>query len=105
MSITLKHSKSHLGSTPRGASVHVFDEVLKRLEMVKCTEIKTRAISYDMIFTGLYHNIRFEFNVYVNSQGCLNHKTKQNSVWHKSVIPPDILRDAIDEVVEWIKGI
>ena len=55
MSITLKDSKSHLSLScpPKGASVDVFDEVLKRLEMIKCTEIKTRVISYGVIFTGL----------------------------------------------------
>ena len=104
MSIMLKHSKSHLPSPPTIASVDIFDEVLKWLEMIKCTEIKTRAISYGVIFTGLYHNIRFEFNIYVNSQGRLNHKTKQNPVWHKPVIPPHMLRDAIDEVVQWVKA-
>ena len=106
MSITLKHSKSHLSrSSPKSASVDVFDEVLKRLEMIKCTEIRTRAISYGVIFTGLYDNIRFEFNIYVNSQGRLNRKTRQNPVWHKPVVPPDMLRDAIDQVVQWVKSV
>ena len=50
----------------------VFDEVLKQLEMIECTEIRTRAISYGMIFTGLYRDVRFEFNIYLNSQGSLN---------------------------------
>jgi hypothetical protein len=106
MSITLKHSKYHLSrSSPKSASVDVFDEVLKRLEMIKCTEIRTRAISYGVIFTGLYDNIRFEFNVYVNGQGHLNRKTRQNPVWHKPVVPPDRLRDAIDQVVQWVKSV
>jgi hypothetical protein len=85
--------------------VNIFDEVLKRLEMIKCTEIRTRAISYGVIFTGLYHDVRFEFNIYVNAQGCLNRKTRQNSVWHKPVVPPDTLQDAIDEVVQWVKSV
>ena len=84
--------------------VKVFDEVLKRLEMIECTEIRTRAISYGMIFTGFYHNVEFEFNVYVNSQGRLNPKTRRNPVWHKPVAPPDTLRDAIHEVIQWIKS-
>ena len=63
----------------------IFDEVLKGLEMIKCTEIGIRVISYDMIFTGLYHDVRFEFNVYINVEEHLNHKTKQNPVWHKSI--------------------
>jgi len=57
-----------------------------------------------MIFTGVYHNVEFEFTVYVNSQGRLNPKTRQNPVWHKPVAPPDTLRDAIDEVIQWIKS-
>ena len=85
--------------------VNVFDEVLKRLEMIECTEVRTRAISYGMIFTGFYHDIGFEFNVYVNHQGRLNPKTKQNPVWHKPVALPDTLRDAIDEVVQWVKSV
>ena len=107
MSITLKHSKSHLSpsSPPKSASVDIFDEVLKQLEMIKCNEIGTRVISYDVIFTGLYHDVRFEFNVYVNAQGHLNHKNRQNPVWHKPVAQPDTLRDAIDEVVQWVKNV
>ena len=73
--------------------------------MIKYTEVKTRAISYGMIFTGFYRGVGFEFNVYVNSQGRLNPKTKQNPVWHKPVAPPDTLRDAIDEVVQWLKSV
>ena len=73
--------------------------------MIKCTETRTRAISYGVIFTGLYHDIRFEFNVYVNGQGRLNPKTRQNPVWHKPVAPPDTLRDAIEEVVQWVKSV
>src|SRR5437016_4293799 len=107
MSITSKHSKSHLSpsSPPKSASVDIFDEVLKGLEIIKCTEIGTQVISYGVIFTGLYHNVRFEFNVYVNAQGHLNHKTRQNPVWHKPVTPPDILRDTMDEVVQWVKSV
>jgi hypothetical protein len=106
MSVPLKHSKSHLSrSSPKSASVDIFDEVLKRLEVIKCTEIRTRAISYGVIFTGLYHNVRFEFNVYVNGQGRLNRKARQNPVWHKPVAPPDMLRDAIDQVVQWVKSV
>ena len=30
------------------------------LEMIKCTEVGTRAISYGVIFTGLYHQIRIQ---------------------------------------------
>ena len=107
MSITLKHSKSHPSpsSLPKSTSVDIFDKVLKRLEMIKCTEIGTRAISYGVIFTGLYHDVRFEFNVYINGQGRLNLKTKQNPVWHKPVAPPDTLRDMIDEVVRWVKSV
>ena len=94
MSLTLKYSKSHRSSSSpsKGAHVKVFDEVLKRLEMIECTEIRTRAISYGMIFTGFYHNVEFEFNVYVNGQGRLNPKTRRNPVWHKPVAPPDTLR-------------
>ena len=54
---------------------------------------------------ALYHDIRFEFNVYVNGQGRLNPKTRQNPVWHKPVAPPDTLRDAIEEVVQWVKSV
>ena len=102
MSVTSEHSKSpHSLSSPfKTASANVFDEVVKRLEMIKCTEIETRAISYGMIFTGLYHDVKFEFNVYVNAQGRLNPKTKQNPVWHKPIVPPDMLREAINEVVQ-----
>lgn len=107
MNVMMKYSKSHhsFSSLPKGARLNVFDEVLKRLEMIKCTEIRTRAISYGMIFTGFYHDVGFEFNVYVNSQGHLNRKTKQNPVWHKPIAPPDPLRDAIDEVVQWVKSV
>jgi len=106
MSLILKHSTSHLPppSAPRRASINVFDDVLKRLEMLKCAEVGTRAISYGMIFTGFYHDVRFEFNVYVNAQGRLNRKTRQNPVWHKPVTPPDTLREAIDEVIQWVKS-
>jgi hypothetical protein len=58
-----------------------------------------------MIFTGLYHDVRFEFKVYVNGQGSLNRKTGQNLVWHKPVTPPDMLRDAIDEVIRLLKAL
>ena len=70
MSVALKDSKSHVSLSfhPKDASLDLFDEALKRLEMIKCTEIGTPAISYGMIFTGLYHNVRFEFNVYVNAK-------------------------------------
>jgi hypothetical protein len=107
MSLTLKSSKSHqsLSSPPKTASVNVFYEVPKRLEMIKCTDIRTRVISYGMIFTGLYRDVRFEFNIYINAQGRLNRKGRQNLVWHKPAIPPDMLRDAIDEVVEWVKSV
>ena len=85
MSFTLKSSKSRRPLNT--ASVNVFDEVLKRLEFIKCTEIGTRVISYGVIYTGLYHDVRFEFNIYVNAQGRLNRKTRQNPVWHKPVVP------------------
>jgi len=106
MSLTLKHSTSRLPppSAPRRASINVFDDVLKRLEMLKCAEVRTRAISYGMIFTGFYHDVGFEFNVYVNAQGRLNRKTRQNPVWHKPVTPPDTLREAIDEVIQRVKS-
>ena len=107
MSVMLKHSKSHPSpsSPPKTVPVNIFDEVLKRLEMIKCTEIETRVISYGMIFKGFYQEVRFEFNIYVNAQGHLNRKTRQNPVWHKPVIPPDMLKDVIDEVVQWVKSI
>ena len=85
--------------------VNVFDEVLKRLETIACAEIQTRAISYGIIFMGFYRGVGFEFNVYVNSQGCLNPKSRQNPVWHKPVTPPGTLRHEIDEVIRRIKGI
>jgi len=85
--------------------MNVFDEVLKRLEIIECTEIGTRAISYGMIFTGFYHDVGFEFNVYVNGQGRLNRKTRQNPVWHKPIAPPDTLRGEIDEVIRWVKSV
>ena len=106
MSLTLKHSTSHLplpSAPPRRASNNVFDDILKRLEILKCTEVRTRAISYGMIFTGFYHNVGFEFNVYVNAQGRLNLKTRHNPVWHKPVTPPDKLKDAMDEVIQQVK--
>ena len=89
MSVTLKHSKSRRSSSsPReGAPVNVFDAVFKRLEMIECTEIETRAISYGVIFNGFYHGVGFEFNVYVNGQGRLNRKANQNPVWHKPIAP------------------
>ena len=49
--------------------------------------------------------LRFEFNIYVHAQGHLNHKNRQNTVWHKPVVPPDMLRDAIHDVVQWVKSI
>jgi len=97
--ITSKDSKPH--RPPKVTSVNVFDEVLKRLEMIKCTEISTRMISYGMIFKGLYHGVGFEFNVYVNGKGHLNPKTKHNPVWHKPVRPLVALRHTIDKVIEW----
>jgi len=107
MSLTLKHSTSRLplpSAPPRSASINVFDEVLKRLETLKCAEVRTRAISYGMIFTGFYHDVEFEFNVYINARGRLNRKTRQNPVWHKPVTPPDTLREAIDEVIQRVKS-
>ena len=107
MSVALKHSKPRrTSSSPReGARVNVFDEVFKRLEMIECTEIGTRAISYGVIFTGLYHGVGFEFNVYVNGQGRLSRKATQNPVWHKPIAPLDILRDEIDEVIRRVKRV
>jgi len=107
MSVTLKHSKSRRSSSsPReGAPVNVFDAVFKRLEMIECTEIETRAISYGVIFTGFYHGVGFEFNVYVNGQGRLNRKANQNPVWHQPIAPPHILRDEIDEVIRRVKRV
>ena len=104
MSIILKSTKCHisLSSSPK---VDIFDEVLKRLETIKCTEIETRVISYGMIFRGFYQEVRFEFNIYVNARGHMNRKTRQNPVWHKPIKPPDMLKDAINEVVQWVKGI
>jgi hypothetical protein len=64
--------------------------------------------SMQVIFTGLYHDVRFEFNIYVNAKGCLNLKTRQNPVWHKPVVLPDVLdvlRDAVDKVVQWVKSV
>jgi hypothetical protein len=99
-----KLSKSHLSpsSLPTSASADVFDEVLKGLKMIKCTEIRTWVISYGVIFTGLYRDVKF---IYINVQGHLNRKTRQNPVWHKLVAPPDTLRDAIDEVGQWVKSV
>jgi len=82
MSLTLKHPtfRLPLPSAPQRASINIFDDVLKRLEVLKCAEVRTRAISYGMIFTGFYRDVWFEINVYVNAQGRLNRKTKQNPV-------------------------
>ena len=81
------------------------DELLTRLETISCTEIRTQAISYGIIFTGFYRGIGFEFNVYVNGQGRLDRKTRHIAVWYEPVTPPDMLRDEIDEVIQWIKSI
>jgi len=51
--------------------------------ILKCTEVKARVILHGMIFIGFYHEVGFEFNVYVDAQGCLNRKTRQNPVWRK----------------------
>jgi hypothetical protein len=55
MSIMSKHFKSHPSPSShlKSASVDIFDEVVKGLKMIKCTEIRTQVISYAMIFTGL----------------------------------------------------
>jgi len=56
MSLTFKHSILRLplpSAPPQSASINVFDEVLKRLEMLKCTEVRTRAISYGTLPLGL----------------------------------------------------
>jgi hypothetical protein len=103
MSVTLKRSKPRRPLNT--ASVNIFDDVLRRLERMKCTEIGTRVISYGVIYTGLYHGVRFEFNIYVDAQGRLNYKTRRNPVRHKPVVSADELRNAIDEVVKWVKNI
>ena len=94
MNIISKHSKFHLSSSSslKNTSIDIFNEILKELEIIECTEIETRVISYGVIFTGLYRNVGFEFNVYINAQGHLNRKTRQNPVWHKPVTLPDIER-------------
>src|SRR5690242_4002569 len=40
MSVMLKHSKSQCSSSspPKGVHMNVFDEVLKRLEIIECTK-------------------------------------------------------------------
>ena len=62
MSLALKYSTSRLPvpSAPRRASINcnVFDNVLKRLEILKCTEVRTRAISYGIIFMGYTYYLR-----------------------------------------------
>ena len=102
-----KHSKSRrpFSSLHKGGRVDIFSEVLKRLTRSHALRSGLRAISYGMIFMGFYRDVAFEFNIYVNSQGHLNRKTKQNPVWHKPVTPPDSLRDEIDEVIQWVKSV
>ena len=72
--------------------------------MLKCTEVKTH-VADGMIFMGLYPDVGFEFNVHVNAQGCLDRKTRQNTIWHKPVTPPDMLREATDEVIQQVKWV
>ena len=107
MSVMSKNSKSQrpFSSLHKSGHVEVFNEVLKWLETIACSEIRTRAIAYGMIFTGFYLDVTFEFNVYVNGQGHLNRKTRQNPVWHKPVKTLDMLRDEIDEVIQCIKSV
>ena len=62
MSITLKHLKSHF-SLLLNVRPWTLDDVPKRLEMIKCNEIRTRVISFAMIFMGC-----------INSQARLNPK-------------------------------
>jgi len=52
---------------------------------------------------SLYHNVRFEFNVYVNAQG--NGKVRQNHLWHKPITPPEMLREALNEVIPQVKSV
>src|SRR5579871_394844 len=102
MSVTTKRSRSQRPHSypPRGAQVNVFDTVFTRLEAIAYAKIRTRAISYGMVFMGFYRGVGFEFNVYINGQGHLNRKTRQNPVWHKPVTPLDTLRHEIDEVIQ-----
>jgi len=45
----------------------------------------------------------FEFNVYVNAQG--NGKARQNHLWHKPITPPEMLREALNEVIPQVKSV
>ena len=83
--------------------MEIFDEVLKRLNTIASSEIRDSSdiLRHDFLPTF----ITFEFNVYVNGQGRLNHKTKRSHVWHKLVTPPNTLRDEIDEVIQWVKSV
>ena len=53
----------------------------------------------------LYYHVGFEFNVYVNAQGDPNGKTRQNPLWHKPTAPPEMLREAIDELIQQVKSV
>jgi len=94
------------GSKPP-TELNVFDEVLKRLEMMNCTELATKRINYGCIFKGLYAgDTRFEFNIHIKADGHLNQKpNKKNPVWNKPREPPLELRNAVSEVVEWCKRV
>jgi len=91
---------------PKSTGVNVFDEVLKRLEQTMCTEVIYQKIDYGMNFKGLYRDTRFDFNVYVGADGQLKRKAKKrNCVWNKPCEPPVALKAAVDEVIQWVKGV
>jgi len=113
---TRKRYRSHslLPVAPKLASrskppteLNVFDEVLKRLEMIDCTDLTTKRINNGYTFKGLYAgDTRFEFNIYVKDDGLLNQKPKKNNpVWNKPPDPPQGLRNAVAEVVAWCKRV
>ena len=106
MSLTMKHSKSHLPllCAPGRASINVFNDVLKWLEILECTKVRTWVISYGVILWACIIMSRLT--------QCLC----QCSRWHQwqnraepslaqTNRPPEISKEATDEVIQQVKSV
>ena len=91
--------------------VNVFNEIRNALERLECEELSAREMRHALKFTGTFNGTPFMLNVYTMKDGRL--KTRNcdgvkeecvNPVWDRPQRPPARLKNAVEDVIRWIKA-
>jgi hypothetical protein len=109
-------ARKHTPPPPPNPIPDVLTEIGKALDNLNCENVGSRKIDVGVVqFFGMFGiEIKFIFNVNVDSRGRLNTKPLKRDggrrervypVWQVPISPPSILKNKIDEVICWVKEV